>query len=111
MSLSKRKQYAKTCLLKGATYTRGFDACFEQGDGGEVVKYLMSTALIATPAAIEDAELSHSIGVEVGSPALKHIKKIYQAEKLAKAIKKAGSWDYWLYYYTHGTYTGYTPTA
>ncbi len=111
MSLSKRKQYAKTCLIKGTTHTRGFDDCFEQGDDGEVVKYLMSTALIATPAAIENAEFSHSIGVEIGSPALRHIRKIHQAQKLAKAIKETGSWDAWMYYYTHNTYAGYKPTA
>jgi len=42
MSLSQRKQYARQCFYKGRTNTRRFDNCFEQGDGGEVVKYLMT---------------------------------------------------------------------
>lgn len=43
MGLSQRKQYARQCLYKGRS-SRGFDNCFEMGDGGEVVKYLMSKA-------------------------------------------------------------------
>lgn len=105
--LARRKSYAVQCLLSGRTYTRRFDNCFENGDGGEVVRYLMRLCGYATPEKIEWAEEKLKSGVIYGGKEWSEYKKIDKAQKLHDAIKRAGLWDSWSYYVKNGTYAGY----
>jgi hypothetical protein len=108
MTLSNRKQYAKKCFLRGNTNTRAFDNCFEMGDGDKVVKYLMDLCLFSTPENKLLADDINSKGRILGSKEDKFYRKLRESEELTRAIKRDGSWDYWLYFYNNGTYEGFS---
>lgn len=105
--LAYRKQYAIQCLIKGIS-TRARDNCYEMGDGDEVVRHIMKICLTPLPFEL-DTEPGKSYVWD--SPEYKAIRRSRAAHKrqsaLIEALKKSGSWDYWLYFYENGTYIGH----
>jgi hypothetical protein len=95
MTLAKRKAYAAHCLENGRTNTRGFDNCFEEGDGALVVSYLMKRALSCGNA---DINSFYEIGREytINSKEYKALQSKRSAIRLRDGIKDAGLWDSWL---------------
>ena len=91
-NLSYRKQYALQCLLKGI-HSRGFDNCFEMGDGDEVVRFIMKKA----------TEKLRTDFIDIhGNINYKRMKKLHKQEKLVKALKDRGAWDGWYKFYMEG---------
>jgi hypothetical protein len=76
-ALPYRKQYAMKCLESGRIHTRGFDNCFENGDGDEVVKHIMKFCL-AYPSKSE--------------------MQARKKDKIIKTLQEKGFWDNWIKY-------------
>lgn len=99
--------YAKRCLIEGRTHTRGFDNCFENGCGDEVVRRLMRATDLATPDNMDWADGVLSRGIVYRSPEWRKAFRIKKAARLKEAIQRIGSWDYWRYFVENGTYEGF----
>ena len=97
------KQYAKRCLLAGKTNSKAFDNSFEDGYGDEVVLFLMRQATEILPPISEFL----SEGLSTRDRRYKLIRKHENQARLCNAIKKGGTWDYWMHFLKHVTYHGF----
>ena len=92
-TLNYYKQYAKRCILENRINTRAFDNCFENGQGAEVVKYIVRQALQAPKDLNFIGEIMHS-----------EYKKKAELFKLKNNLVSLGMWGEWLYFYNNGYY-------
>lgn len=74
-ALNYRKSYALKCLEDGRIHTRGFDNCFENGDGDKVVKYIMNYVLKYPSKSEMQAR---------------------KKQKVINTLKDCGFWDNWI---------------
>lgn len=97
--LAYRKRYALNALmLSPSPRGRGFDNCFEMGDGKEVVLHIMKAATKPLPQAelARARELIKTEGLMASSPEFKLIAQAEKQERLLWNLRCGGHYEPWL---------------